>query len=63
MTDIKPVTRFCPLPTGFAYWRRTRRCSIGLLRVIMAARFLLRIEDTDRARSTRRKRLTPFSTA
>ena len=53
MTDTKPVTRFAPSPTGFLHigGARTALFNWAFARH-HGGRFLLRIEDTDRARST-----------
>ena len=47
------VTRFAPSPTGMLHSAASaRRCSAGCTRAALAARFILRVEDTDRERST-----------
>ena len=53
MTDAKPVTRFAPSPTGFLHigGARTALFNWAFARH-HGGTFLLRIEDTDRARST-----------
>ena len=53
MTDAKPVTRFAPSPTGFLHigGARTALFNWAFARH-HGGSFLLRIEDTDRARST-----------
>ena len=53
MTDTKPVTRFAPSPTGFLHigGARTALFNWAFARH-HGGRFFLRIEDTDRARST-----------
>ncbi len=53
MTDAKPLTRFAPSPTGFLHigGARTALFNWAFARH-HGGSFLLRIEDTDRARST-----------
>ena len=55
MTDTKPVTRFAPSPTGFLHigGARTALFNWAFARH-HGGSFLLRIEDTDRARSTQK---------
>ena len=47
-------TRFAPSPTGFLHIGGSahRACFAGCMRGIMRGKFILRIEDTDRERST-----------
>jgi len=53
MTDAPVVTRFAPSPTGFLHIGGARTALFNWLYARgRSGRFLLRIEDTDRARST-----------
>ena len=62
MTEI--VTRFAPRHRLPAHRRRrARRCSTGSMRAAQRRQFLLRIEDTDRERSTERGDRRRSSTA
>src|SRR5215472_12855675 len=52
MADFRPVTRFAPSPTGDLHLGNARTALFSLLLARQAGgRFLLRIEDTDLARS------------
>ncbi len=52
-TDAKVVTRFAPSPTGFLHIGGARTALFNWLHAkANGGKFLLRIEDTDRARST-----------
>jgi glutamyl-tRNA synthetase len=46
------VTRFAPSPTGYLHIGGARTALFNWLYARAGGRFLLRIEDTDRARST-----------
>ncbi len=51
--DTPTVTRFAPSPTGYVHIGNARTCLFSWLYARhMKGKFLLRIEDTDRARST-----------
>src|SRR5437868_7589742 len=51
--DIRPVVRFAPSPTGFLHIGGARTALFNWLYARhVGGRFLLRIEDTDRERST-----------
>ena len=53
MSDAPVVTRFAPSPTGFLHIGGARTALFNLLYARhRGGKFLLRIEDTDRARST-----------
>ena len=53
MTESQVVTRFAPSPTGFLHIGGARTALFNRLYARhFGGRFLLRIEDTDRARST-----------
>src|SRR5262245_46028166 len=54
MTDLRPVvTRFAPSPTGYLHIGGARTALFNLLYARhCGGKFLLRVEDTDRERST-----------
>ena len=53
MPERPVVTRFAPSPTGYVHIGNARTCLFSWLYARhMGGKFLLRIEDTDKARST-----------